>query len=86
MTNHPNRSRKIAIYSRSESGQLTRKTSHMTRAQYLSSLDNQALHHGFEAPRWAKDVTTEQELMGWPETSVTWYGTDERFGIAEINK
>ena len=86
MTNHPNRRRQIAIYSRSESGQLARKTSHLTRQQYLRSLDDQAASHGFPAPKWADDVTEVQELLGWPEARVTWYGADQRFGIAEINR
>lgn len=85
MTNHPNRAKKIAIYTRNDDGTIKRDTSGMTEAQYIAHINEQARDHlGTHAPQWSSDEKKTGELMGWPERYVHWYG--DKFAIAQIKK
>ena len=84
MTNHPNRNKKIAIYTRSEDGTLSRTTSGLTEAQYIARINAEGRGHlGGAYEPWSTNDKTVGELMGWPERYVHWYG--DRFAVATIN-
>lgn len=85
MKNHPNRSKKIAIYTRKDDGTIKRTTSGMTEAQHIAHVNYQGRDRlGVDAPQWSSADKTSGELMGWPERYVHWYG--DKFAIATINK
>jgi len=75
MANHPNRRQrdKIAIYTRDDSGLLTRTTSPLSEAEYLA----------VEYKGYMPGTGVTGELVGWPETTVRWYSG--HLGIARID-
>lgn len=83
MTNHPNRAKKIAIYTRAADGTLSRATSNLTETQFVSDVNAEGRHvMGDDAHQWSSDDRRSGELMGWPERYVYWYG--DKFAIALI--
>jgi len=85
MVNHPNRTKKIAVYTRNIDGTLSRKTSGMTELQYIAHVNSVGRDiAGDDAHQWSADDKTNGELMGWPERYVHWYG--DKFAIATITK
>ena len=76
----------IAIYIRNDDGTLKRRVERMSRDAYLTILREEAAQYGVHAHLAEKfEAGSQEELMGWPESKVTWYGTAERIGIAECD-
>ncbi len=75
----------IAIYTRNDDGTLERQTRRITRDRYLAILRAAALECGIPASLANKFEPAEtEELVGWPEAQVTWYGSHAQVGVAEV--